>query len=526
MQPAQETGKSNENKLLTNTAAIKGILKRPNEEISVDDQQSTVAEDNLDPTENMITSNVTTDSNVEMFDTDDFEQPFPSLTDEEKKIIGLTACPASGESRSNLADLKKYTDLKSPLSNSSTLSSCNTSACIKSLGNNSSDKAVKLSYPEGDIKPTDAYMAIKVEEVEEDNSIERIIDSNVKVKEESAEMSVDSRPDCVGKSHCLAVPSEKSSKSDKSRKRKSVPLQISDEGCRDKTLLLDTTTKKRKSLQLPFFANNCSIDPLPVKSEEGSKAAKKNEGCINEETALQQFFMSTSKSTKSDHPKKSVLSISSQPLKVHKAVVHSPVKSEEKSPIKKSTKESVHHQPKRKHNLCETEINFFGPTKKALKTDKGEKQKKSNEKVSPVKTIKAHKTEKKGTDKSKSIQKTEPKITTVTPITVFSSDESDMSSADNLDMNAEEHSLLKRIWDDFELPAQNDSLLEEDLQSPVKKQTHELPRKRILSASKETSTDKKPSMANALGLGKKQRIAHTSSHVSRAVFGVCMQTLF
>lgn len=518
LQPAQETGKSNENKLLTNTAAIKGILKRPNEEISVDDQQSTVAEDNLDQTENTITSNVITDSNVEMFDADDSEQPFPSLTDEEKKIIGLTACPASGESRS---------DLKSPLSNSSTLSSCNnTSACIKSLGSNSSDKAVKLSYHEGDIKTTDAYMAIKVEEVEEDNSIERIIDSNVKVKEESAEMSVDSRPDCVGKSHCLAVTNEKSSKSDKSRKRKSVPLQISDEGCRDKTLLLGTTTKKRKSLQLPFFANNCSIDPLPVKSEEGSKAAKKNEGCINEETALQQFFMSTSKSTKSDHPKKSVLSISSQPLKVHKAVVHSPVKSEEKSPIKKSTKESVHHQPKRKHNLCETEINFFGPTKKALKTDKGEKQKKSNEKVSPVKTVKAHKREKKGTDKSKSIQKTEPKITTVTPITVFSSDESDMSSADNLDMNTEEHGLLKRIWDDFELPAQNDSFLEEDSQSPVKKQMHELPRKRILSTSKEASADKKPSMANALGLGKKQRIAHTSSHVSRAVFGVCMQTLF
>ena len=527
LQPAQETGKSNEVKLPANTTTtIKGILKRPNEEISVNDQQSTVAEDNLDQTKSTATSDETTDSNVEMFDPDDSEQPFPSLTDEEKKIIGLTGCPASGESCSNLA-VSENTDLKSPVSNFSTLlSSYNNMSAITSLENNSSDKAV-MSYHEGDMKTTDAYTTVKLEEAEEDDSNERIIDRNVKVKEESSEMSVDSRLDCVGESHGLAVTNEKSSKSDKSRKRKSVPLQISDEGFRDKTHLLDTTTvKKRKSQQLPFFANNCSIDPLPVKSEEGSKAVKKNDGCINEATALQQFFMSTSKSTKSDHSKKSVLTNSSQHLKAHKAALNSPVKSEEKSPIKKSMKESVHHQPKKKQNLCETEINFFGPTKKALKIDKEEKQKKSKEKLTSVKTLKVHKTEKKlGTDKSKRIQKTEPKITTVTPITILSSDESDMSSADNLDMNAEEHSSLKRIWDDFELPVQNDSFLGEDSQSPVKKQMDESPRKRMLSTSKETSMDKQPSMANALGLGKKKRVAHTSSHVSR-VFGVCVQTLF
>ena len=527
LQPAQETGKSNEDKIPTNTTTtIKGILKRPNEEKSVNDQQSTVAEDNLDQTKITTTSDETTDSNVEMFDPDDSEQPFPSLTDEEKKIIGLTGCPASGESCSNLA-VSKNTDLKFPVSNSSTLlSSYNNTSAIKSLDNNSSDKAV-VSYHEGDIKTTDAYTAVKVEEFEEDDSNERIIDSNVEVKEERVEMSVDSKPDCVGESHGLAVTNEKSSKSDKSRKRKSVPLQISDEGCRDKTHLLDTTKiKKRKSQQLPFFANNCSTDPLPVKREEGSKAVKKNEGCINEATALQQFFMSTSKSTKYDHSKKSVLNNSSQQLKAHKAAFDSPVKSEEKSPIKKSMKESVPHQPKKKQNLCETEINFFGPSKKALKIDKEEMQKKSKEKLSPVKTLKVHKTEKKGTDKGKSIQKTEPKITAVTPITILSSDESDMSSADNLDMNAEEHSSLKRIWDDFELPAQNDSFLGEDSQSPVKKQMDESPRKRILSTSKETSMDKHPSMANALGLGKKKRVAHTSSQVSRVVFGACVQALF
>lgn len=36
-------------------------------------------------------------------------------------------------------------------------------------------------------------------------------------------------------------------------------------------------------------------------------------------------------------------------------------------------------------------------------------------------------------------------------IIVFLSDESDMFSVDNLDMNIEEYGLFKRIWDDFEL---------------------------------------------------------------------------
>lgn len=528
MQPVQDTGKSSEDKFpKTTTTTIKSILKRPNEEISVNDQQSTVEEslplDSLDQTKATISSDGATDSNVEMFDPDDSEQPFASLTDEEKKIIGLTACPSSSDSHSDLAAIKN-TDLKSPVSNSSTLLSSysNTSACINSSENKPGDKTV-MSNNEGGINTTDAYKAVKVEQVEGDDSNERVIDTNIKVVEERGETSVDSRLDCIGEKQDLTVTNKKSSKSDKSRKRKSVPLQISDEGCQDKTPLLDVTAKKRKSQQLPCHAN-CSIDSPPVKSEEGSKAIKKNEGSINQETTLQQFFMSTSKSTKSDHSRKSMLDNSSQHLKTHKAVFESPVKLEEKSPVKKLMKESVHHQPKKKHNLCETEINFFGPTKKALKTNKVEKQKKSKEKVMPVKALKLHKTERKGTDKSDSIQKTKPKTTT--SITILSSDESDMSSVDNLDLNAEEHNSLKRIWDDFELPVQNDSFLEEDSQSPAKNQTHELPRKRLPSTSKETNAEKQPSLVNALGLGKKQRVAHTSSHVSKVtvVFCVCEQT--
>lgn len=133
----------------------------------------------------------------------------------------MIVCLVSGESRSNLVVLKNI-DLKFSVLNFLILSLCNILVCIKLLGSNSSDKVVKLSYFEGDIKFIDVYMVIKVEEVEEDNLIERIIDSNVKVKEESVEMFVDFRFDCVGKSYCFVVFSEKFSKLDKLRKRKSV----------------------------------------------------------------------------------------------------------------------------------------------------------------------------------------------------------------------------------------------------------------------------------------------------------------
>ena len=106
LQPAQDTGNSNEDKFpTTTTTAIKGILKRSNEEISGYDQQSTVEEslpvDSLDQKKATISSDGATDSNVEMFDPDDSEQPFASLTDEEKKIIGLTGCPPSSNSHSD-----------------------------------------------------------------------------------------------------------------------------------------------------------------------------------------------------------------------------------------------------------------------------------------------------------------------------------------------------------------------------------------------------------------------------------------
>lgn len=472
--------------------------------------------DSLDQRKATTSLDVTTESNVEMFELDDTEQPFASLTDEEKKIIGLTAFPPSGNSQSDLAAIKD-TDLKSPVSNSSTISSTHghISASTKSSENNAEDKGV-MSSNQGDINTTDAHKVVKVEQLEVDGSNEGLTDTIAKAVNEIDEMPVKSKHDCTSEKHNITDTKEKSGKSDKSRKRKSVQLQISSEGCQDKTPLIDViATKKRKSQQLPCVAS-CTYDSSAVKIEEGSKAIERNESSINQETALQQFFMSTSKSPKgTKHSGKAMPNSVSPDIKKRKAVFDSPAKLKEKSPIKNLTKEMVYHIPKKKV-VSETEINFFSLSKKAQRTDKAEKPKKDKEKTTPVKILKP-KIERRRLEKNKSLQKTEPKTTT--PITILSSDDSDMCSQDNWDSSTEEHNSLKKIWDDFELP-QNDDVLEEDFQSPVKNQVQDLPRKRVPSTSKETGTEKQPSLVNALGLGKKQRVAHSSSHVSK-LKGLC-----
>ena len=512
---AHDTSHGNEDKYSTSTTGIKSILKRTNEDQSVNDQQSIAEEslpaDSLDHRKATTSSIATTDSNTEMFDIDDTEQPFASLTDEEKKIIGLTACLPSGNSDS--AAIKSI-DLKSPVSDLSTISSAhsNTSVLTKSFENNTGDGGV-MSSNQGDVDTTDAHKAVKVEQVEIGSlQNERMTDVNAKAVDEIDEMSADSGHDCISKKRDLTVTDEKSDKFDKSRKRKSVQLQISDKGSQDKTPLIDViATKKRKSQQLPCIGKR-SNDTDAVKSgEESSKAIKMNESCIDQETTLRQLFMSASKSLKDTEHSRKEMPKSISPLKRHKAVFDSPSKLKEKSPIKNLTKEIV-HVPKKKVIVSETQINFFGPSKKAKEIDKAETPKKNKEKTTPVKTLKASKVERRGLEKNKSLQKTETK--THMPITILSSDDSDMGSPDNWESSTEEHNSLKKIWDDFELPQSDNIELEEDLQSPVKKQTQELPRARMPSTSKDTGKEKQPSLVNTLGLGKKQRIAHTSSQVS------------
>ncbi|KAL9950803.1 hypothetical protein ACROYT_G043365 [Oculina patagonica] len=517
-QSVQDTGHINEDEYSTSTTAVKGILKRTNEELSVNDQKCNVEEstpvDSLDQRKAITGLDVTTESNVEMFGEDDTEQPFASLTDEEKKIIGLSAFPPSGSSQSVLATIK-CTDLSSA-SDLSTISSTHghTSASTKSSENKAGYKGV-ISSNHGDVKTTDVHKVVKLEQLEMDGSNERLDGSNesiVKAVNERDEMPVNSGLDGISEKHDFTVTKEKSGKSDKSRKRKSVQLQISSERCQDKTPLKDViAAKKRKSQQLPCVASYTNASSAG-KSEEGSKAIKGNESSINQERTLKQFFMSTSKSPKdTERSRKAMSNAVSPDVKKHKAVFDSPAKLKEKSPIKNITKESVYHIPKKKV-VSETEISFFGPSKKVQKTDKAEKPKKNREKTTPVKILKP-KIDRRGLEKSR-LQKTEPKTTT--PITILSSDDSDMCSPDNWDSSTDEQNSLKRIWDDFELPQNDNVLEEEDFQSPVKKQAvQDLSRKRLPSTSKESSTEKQPSLVNALGLGKKQRVAHSSGHLPR-----------
>lgn len=548
-QTAQDTTSySNEEKYTTSatttTTTIKSILKKTNEEISVDNQLSSVEESvhNLDQKQAIASSHVTNNSSlIETFDADDTEQPFASLTDEEMKIIGLTACPSSVNSHDSDLTAVERTDLKkSPVSNSSSHS--NTSASTKLLETDADEYKGAVSSNHGDINTTDAHKEAKMEQVKMGGSNEKLLDTNYKGVEDADGMQVDSGLDCVGEKHNLTITKERSGKSDvKSRKRKSVQLQTSAEGSQDKTRLLHVVAKKRKSQQLPSGTTCSSHDLHAVKIEEDNKVIKKNESGTNQDTTLHQFFMSTSKSLEeSDHSRKSMLSSSSEDIKRHKAVFGSPVKLKDKSPVKQLTKGNFQIPKKKAIVSAEAEINFFGPKKKAVKIEKTEqqeaeinlfaspnkkviktekteiKQKRSKEKT---KTLKASKLERRRLEKNKSLRKTEPKTT---PITIFSSDESDMCSpSNNWGSSTEEDNCLMRIWNDYELP-QNDDMLEEDLESPIKNQTQELPtRRRLSSTSTEYGVEKPHTLVNTLGLGglgKKPRVAHASNQVSKMTF--------
>lgn len=516
MQTAHDTGHSNEDKYSTTKTAIKSILKRTNEEPST---EKTLPADSLDQRKTITSSNTTKDGDEEMFDLDETEQPFASLTEEEKKIIGLMACPSSGNGQSNLA-VNKSMDLMSTVSDLSDISSTysHTFASTKSSKNDTGDEGV-ISSIQGDIDAHGTLIVVKTEEVAIGSSQnESLSYINAKVVDE-----VDEIPEGSGLCRRSEKPDltdtikEKSVKADKPRKRKSIQLQISDEGCQDKAPLKDIiATKKRKSQQLPCVTT-CSNKSYAVKDDERSK----DESCINPETTTQQFLMSTSKLLKGvEHSRKVTHTCSdfSPGIKRQKAISDSPVKLKEKSPTKNLSKESV-HVSKKKVAMTEAEINFFVPSKKPKKSDKVETPKKDKEKPTPVKILKP-KIEKKGLERNRSLHKTRPK--TMVPVTILSSDDSNMGSPDNLDSSVEEQDSLKKIWDDFELPP-NDDIMEEDIliQSPIKNQTQQLSRKRVPSTSTDADTEKQPSLVNALGLGKKQRIAHTSSHVSKVCNVFC-----
>ena len=520
----------------TPTTAIKSILKKSNEETS---KQSNLKDSSEDSTEKRATvdDSARPDSNsIETFD--DIEQPFASLTDEEKQIIGLMSRPSSVSN--NLSTYESLDAKINPVSNAISVASFNYKA---STSTNIENEAV-VSSESAKTNLNDACKDVQVkEQAMKDASQKASLCSDEKEKMAN-EILTDPCHDRMAEKHELTFTEEKfdtfskdksnlstEEKSDKiSRKRKSVQLNTTTttktktlrEGRIDDVPSSDVIFKKRKSQQLPCVTDAVSPDSLVKGSEDlrELKHLKANDGCIKQEaTTLDKFFKSASKSfqqievsmkTSSRIKNSTPEDVAYVIPKKHKHDVDGAVTLNRKNPAKEVPVESTHGL-KKTVKISDAELNFFGTTKKAPKSSKVEKQKNRKEKASPVKTSKGSKLEleAKGLDKCKELKQKFSK-----GVTILVSDDSDASGPAR-DSSSEEDNHLKRIWDEYE--PQHDCAWVED--SPVKSPVKELQKKKMLPAAAAvplTAEEKQASLADTLGLGKKQRVAHSASHVSRS----------
>lgn len=473
----------------TNTASKRGILNRGDEEQNIQDDQLFSVKESLPKTSLDVTEPVTSshtvspsDEGMEMseWDRNDCEQPIASLTDEEIKIIGLTTVSLPGCSQTAV----KSTNLGQN-------STSNASSCIVSQSNSPVVGGFFENDTEGegqmkgnliDVNVTETYIAkeARIAQIKADSLAKRLKSKAVKEKNDSSLVLesnyIEKKQELTGGKEKYDVTQEKP------QRRKSVQLQISVEGDEDTKESLDIPSKKRKSQQLPC-ATSSSIHSSALKSEGSNKATKRKDSISKQEYKLHELFLSASKSL--EH-----IDNDSKDIKKGKA-----------------------NASKRKLSLAETEINFFGPSKRQNKTEKMEKQKKVKEEIAAVKTLKPKKLENRGLEKKNNFQKTKLQ-TSAKGLTMSSEDSDYMCSPAGGDSSHEENDSLRRIWNNFELP-QDNLVIEKDSQSPVKKQAQESTRKRTLSSvSNDSDVIKQPSMADALGLGKKQRVAHMPSHVS------------
>ena len=471
----------------TNTASKRGILNRGDEEQNIqDDQLSSVKESllktSLDVTEPVTSSHMVSpsDEGLEMseLDRNDCEQPIASLTDEEMKIIGLTTVSSTNLGQNSTSNA------------SSCIVSQSNSPVVGEFFENDTEGGGQMKSNLIDVNVTENYIAkeARIAQIKADSLAKRLKSKAVKEKNDS---SLVLESNCIEKKQELIGGKEKYEVTqEKPQRRKSVQLQISVEGDEDMKESLDIPAKKRKSQQLPC-ATSSSIHSSALKSEDSNKATKRKDSISKQEYKLHELFLSASKSLEHTiHSSKSPMDNDSKDIKKGKA-----------------------NASKRKLSLAETEINFFGPSKRQNKTEKMEKQKKVKEEIAAVKTLKPKKLENRGLEKKNNFQKTKLQ-TSAKGLTMSSEDSDYMCSPAGGDSSHEENDSLRRIWNNFELP-QDNLVIEKDSQSPVKKQAQESTRKRTLSSvSNDSDVIKQPSMADALGLGKKQRVAHMPSHVS------------
>ena len=510
------------------TTSIKSILKKSGEEITKQSNHRDSPRPKQGKNTSMSDSVRTEQSSTESFD--DMEQPVASLTDEEKQIIGLMMHPPSISSDSGSG--RSPETKNSLVADSSSPSSSNN--CISALTNKGSKDVVACSEKAMNVNlhvtDTSNDVQIKVE-ISKDTTNKALVNSKGK-EEMEVEMHVDSSSTLMAEKRDVAISGENANanieeKNDKiPKRRKSVPLKTSTTTtkplavqCQDKTSLSDVLSKKKKSLQLTCITDG-SVSAGPSKDSKKVKESailKGSEVCNKERpsTALDEFLKSASKSFQEIEcsTKMSLIGKDTPVLEVPYVIPKKkkPTDGSAKTLKRKiSVKEdSVETSPvAKKKVISEAEINFFG-SKKEQKGSKAERPKKIKEMLSPVKTGRAAKVETRSLDKRKDLKRKFSK-----GVTILISDDSDALSTANADSSSEEDSHLKQIWDEYD-PEPDFALVEE---SPVKSQTQtvtEVQRKKThAAAAAATASEEKPSMADTLGFGKKQRVAHTANHVS------------
>ena len=510
------------------TTAIKSILKKSGEEITKQSNHRDSPRPKQGKKTSMADSVRTEQSSTESFD--DMEQPVASLTDEEKQIIGLMMHPPSISIDSGSG--RSPETKNSPVADSSCPSSSNN--CISAVTNKGSKDVVACSEKAMNVNlhvtDTSNDVQIKVE-ISKDTTNKAL----VKKEEMEVEMHVDSSSTLMAEKHDVTISGENANanieeKTDKIlKRRKSVPLKTSTTTkittkpsavqCQDKTSLSDVVSKKKKSLQLTCITDG-SVSAGPSKDSKKVKESailKGSEVCNKERpsTALDEFLKSASKSFQEIEcsTKMSVIGKDTPVLEVPYVIPKKkkPTDGSAKTLKRKiSVKEdSVETSPvAKKKVISEAEINFFG-SKKEQKGSKAERPKKIKEMLYPVKTGRAAKVETGSLDKRKDLKRKFSK-----GVTILISDDSDALSTANADSSSEEDSHLKQIWDEYD-PEPDFALVEE---SPVQSQTQtvtEVQRKKTyVAVAAATASEEKPSMADTLGFGKKQRVAHTANHVS------------
>ena len=526
----------------TTTTAIKSILKKSGDETTKQSNHRDSPRTEQGKSTSMADSVRTEKSSVESFD--DMEQPVASLTDEEKQIIGLMTHPPSissdsGSGRSSETKNSLVADSSSPSSSNNCISALTNKGSKDVVG--CSEKAMNVNLH---VTDTSNDVQIKVE-ISKDTTNKALVNSNGN-EEMEVEMHVNSSSTVMAEKHDVAISGENANTEEKTdkipKRRKSVPLKTSTTAttatkpspvqCQDKTPLSDVVSKKKKSLQLTCItAGSVSAGPSnDSKKVTESAILKGSEVCYKEQpsSALDKFVKSASKSFQE-------IECSAKMSMVGKdtPVLDMPyVIPKKKKPVDDSAKtlkrkisvneDSVETSPAAKKKvISEAEINFFG-SKKAQKGSKAERPKKSKEKLSPVKTAKTAKVETGSLDKRKDFKQKFSK-----GFTILINDDSDGLSTANVDSSSEEDSHLKQIWDEYD-PEPDFAFIEESSVKMSQTQTvTEVQRKKTYAAvAAATASEEKPFMADTLGFGKKQRVAHAANHVSsRAPVKVCRDAI-